>query len=189
MKKGAVAGAIVWSAPLLTSTPAFAATAECGGGSQECSTWYYAKVEVDDNNRNARTCSGGGTGDGAGSGCPVPPIGCPSGSKTTFENGCSLLPAATFTHTGSSATVTFPEGAIPLYIQIKPGSNCYTYKWNGTDFVFYSGTNGTPTPPPPGCLGGIVDSVVNGKIKVDVTWNQGGSGCNGISHFNVYFCL
>jgi hypothetical protein len=46
---------------------------------------------------------------------------------------------------------------VPLYIQIKPGPNCYTYKWNGTDgFSFYEGTDdanpGTGPAPSSTCL-------------------------------------
>jgi hypothetical protein len=193
MKKGAVAGAIVWSAPLLTSTPAFAATTECGG-SQPCTTWYYAKVEGSDRTTSG-SCSGDdagdGTDDGRGNGCVnlLAEVGCPGATVTSFSDGCSLLNAAgTFTHTGGTATVTFPAGAVPLFIQIKPGDNCYTYQWNGSEFVFFNGTDGT-TAGPGACLTSITDTVVDGKIKVDVVWNQGGSACNGISHFNAYFCL
>lgn len=189
MKKGAVAGAIVWSAPLLTSKPAFAATAECSG-SVPCTRWYAVKFGLG----APAGCTPIPEGDGEGTGCGnlVNLLGC--GEPVTLLDGspppagdtvdpCSYVTASTVSST--TAILTYDSGVVPLYLQLKPGNDCYTYEYNGTTFVHVL-TTGSP---PAACTPSFdVVHHEDGSTTVTATY-PAGSGCAGISHVNTYFCV
>lgn len=190
MKKGAVAGAIVWSTPVLMSTPAFAASAECGG-SKPCTKWYAVKFE----NSNCIALTGNGD---PTCGNLLAQLGC--GAPVTLYDGTpppagdTVNPCGNYVtgvHRGdggtppNSATVTYNAGVVPLFFQLKPGGgsdSCYTYEWNGTTFVPTTLTGTAP------CTAQFVVTKPAGKIQVDVTW-PGGSTCKGLSHVSTYFCI
>ncbi len=182
MKRGAVAGAVVWSAPVLMSSPAFAATTACGG-SKPCTDFYYVKIEGDANatgepSINPNQCSSSTTGDNSVCGSLVTTATC--GEGTPLKNGCSLVSGG---HTGNVAVLTFPAGSVPQFFQLKPGTNCYDFAWDPATTSFVS------TTAPSGCLissTGIVNG--DGTTTVRIEW-RAGKNCQGISHIGAYFCL
>lgn len=169
LKKGAVAGAVAWSVPLITSSPAFAATGECSG-STPCQNWYYIKVGEDGLE--------GGTADGGGTGCnealPSNPFGCPAGSASVSSGGLSQGVTGSFNAGTATATFTLPAGVIPLYVQPKPASSCYTYEYDAGSNSFVP-LNGAPD--------GVVS--VNGNPSTGMTITM---TIATLSHANLYFC-
>lgn len=178
MKKGAVAGAIVWSAPLLTSTPAFAATGRCSG-SKPCVNFYYAKVE-------GSTCTTSANGDGSECRNLALDSSCDS-TAVTLQDGC----AAGFSgsHSGTTATFNYPAGAVPIFIQLKPGADCYNYEWTSSGWTFFGADDGGPPGTSAECANGATFLTTGSEstgYTVVATWP---SGCNGLSHIGTYFCL
>lgn len=179
MKKGAVAGAVVWSVPVLTSTPAFAATGRCSG-SKPCTDFYYVKNEkpgTDDS-----SCSD--TSDGNNQ-CPnftTADLSCDGASTPAVKNGCDLVHIF---FTEGSATFTYDPGVIPIIIQLKPGSTCFTYNYDENTETF--STRPGTTPLPPGCTPTFVKSMSNGSIVITVTYPKASCPA-GLSHVSTYFC-
>jgi len=173
LKKSAVAGAIVWTAPVLMSSPAFAATGKCSG-SKPCVNFYYVKY-----NGSTEDCVS--TADG--SGCPgltLNDLKCPGTNPPPLQNGCQFT---TGSSTDGSGTISFAAGIVPLVIQVKPGDNCYTVTYDAATNTF------TPSGAPAECNLTIVASgTVATGITVTIGYNDGGSVCKGISHIGAYFC-
>lgn len=182
MKKGAVAGAIVWSAPLLTSSPAFAATGKCSG-SKPCTNFYYLKNEQPGTSN--LDCSS--SQDGKGSPCPPyesAALSCDGTTPPPVQNGCNQ--GVTIALTGTTATFTYAAGVVPIIIQLKPGDNCFTYDYNETTKTF--GIRPGTTAPPAGCLPvvGPATPGLNGSTVVNVLYP---ATCpSSLSHVATYFC-
>lgn len=123
IKRGAVAGAVAWSVPMISSSPAFAATSRCHG-SRPCVDWYYVKFE-----------NGGyseGCGDGAGSPCPsfgLDTLGCEPLTDEQTLNCSGGKQYVDGSHGGQSGYFKFQPNVIPVKIQIKPGNNCITFNY------------------------------------------------------------
>lgn len=176
MKKGAVAGAIVWSAPILTSSPAFAASGKCSG-SKPCVTFYFAKVQ-------GSTCDTQSTSDGGGTGCTnytAAQLACPGTTPPLMENGCNFVSGS---HSAGSGSFTYDPGVVPLIVQVKPGGNCYEFRYdeNTNSFVAVA-----PFAPAACDLQLTVSGTVGTGITVNISYDDG-QGCAGISHMNTYFC-
>jgi hypothetical protein len=168
LKKGAAVGAVAWSAPLLLSSTAFAATTECGV-SQFCVNYCFAKFGG----------SGGAQLSDTSDGACANPLGTTRCGKTVSFNRCT---GATVTGTGLDITVTFPANAVPLAVTVKPGNDCVTFT--------YDGNNWGPTPSQVYSGGGNKPCTVTvQKISAKVVrFYQTGEGCNGYSHHNLYYC-
>lgn len=177
MKKGAVAGAIVWSAPMLTSSPAFAASGKCSG-SKPCETFYYVKFTDANEDCNA-------TSDGDGTGCTnytSAQLACPGTTPPAMQNGCQFV---TGSHTGGAGTISYQAGIVPLIVQVKPGSSCYEFRYDEATNSFVAVAPIAPAECNPQL---VVSGTVATGITVTISYNQGGPVCNGISHLNTYFC-
>jgi hypothetical protein len=177
LKKGAVAGAIVWAAPIVSSSPAFASTGQCSG-SKPCTDYYFI------NSTGGTNCGGS---DGS---CPTPVVNNCEGDPVTFQSGCTLPPATrpTIVNTGGTGTITFDPGVIPIFFVAKLGANCYFL--DVTDTM----TLAAPTPVPPVC--NDVDFALTGDAETGFVFtvtvgNQSncGGGGHGISHMSTAFCL
>lgn len=180
MKKGAAAGAIVWSAPLLTSTPAFAADTQCIGGSKPCTNYYFCKFD------------GSTVEEGSDDQCPSHVVegdlGC-SDQTGAVSNGCTHVDA---TFTGdTSVVIDYSEGSVPIIVQIKLGGgvgSCYEFEWTDANRgavltkEIPNGSFGTCTytATPSG-------SISNGGMSITVTKSGSCQGL-GLSHAGTYFC-
>ena len=180
LKKGAVAGAIVWAAPIVSSSPAFAASGQCSG-SKPCTNFYFV------NSTGGSACTGS---DGS---CTYPAVTNCEGDPVTLQSGCTL-PASTrpaIVNNGGTGSITFDPGVIPIYILAKLGANCYFMDVIDTNGVL---TLGPPSPAPPACndvdfaLTGDGESGYVFTVTVGNTSNCGGGG-HGISHMSTAFCL
>jgi len=173
LKKTAAAGAVAFAAPVIMSSPAFAATG-CNSGSKPCTTYYFAKI--------SGSGVSGGTGDGTGTGCfNQTPASLCAGATGDINSG-AVATGIVGNEGDSSGYIIYPLGAIPLVIQLKPGNDCYTFKYNGSTWVSVTGVNYQT----PGCTFTFTTTVLgDGRIRVDFTNCQQ----QGLSHVNTYFCL
>jgi hypothetical protein len=181
LKKGAVAGAIVWAAPIVSSSPAFAASGQCSG-SKPCTNFYLINS------------TGGTNCEGSDESCDPPAITNCQGQTVTPQSGCNLPAASkpTIVNLNSSATVTYDPGVIPIYFVVKLGSHCYFVDVIDTDGVL---SLDEITPEPPECndvevnLSGDAESGYVFTVTVGDTSNCSGIGGHGISHISTAFCL
>jgi hypothetical protein len=169
LRKGAVAGAVAWTAPVVLSSPAFAATGKCSG-SKKCINFRSVKFE------NGTSCTAAGN-DG---GCPAPGItNCAGAAVTDFPSGCAG-DGITGSQADNLGTINIPAGIVPLVVHIKTGGNCYRIVFDE------NGQPGAPTPAPSG-----VTIVIQGNIGSGYTvtaTKTGTGGGAGISHLTLYYC-
>jgi hypothetical protein len=183
LKKGAVAGAIVWVAPIVSSSPAFAASGQCSG-SKPCTTFYFI------NSTGGTNCEDSDGSCGAGF---YPAIQNCAGQTVATQSGCTL-PAGTkpvFTNTGGAGSITYPSGIIPLYISVKLGNDCYLLTVN--DDGAGNLTLSAPSPAPLAC-NQVVFSLIKTASGYTFTVTIGsqsdcGAGGQGLSHMSTAFCL
>ena len=182
LKKGAVAGAIVWTAPILSSSPAFAATGACSG-SKPCTDFYFMQ------STGGTNCAGT---DGS---CTYPTVTDCDENPVTLQSGCTLgANKPVVTNGGNSGSIVFPAGVVPIYINAKLGSTCYLMLVN--DDGLGNLTLGDPSVTPAPC-NGVTYSLqkVAGKwtftINVEDTSNcsPGAPNGQGLSHLATAFCL
>jgi hypothetical protein len=180
----AIGAGVAWTAPMMTSMPAFAAST-CTGGSAPCTKFYQRKITG--GTVSGSSCTATGTvevGDGS---CPQPTVAqlCVGVTGTPVFNAEPLPAGATVSgcHSGDVAIVTLPVGAVPLGMQLKPGAACSLYRWDGSTFTFVSGSA------PAGCVFTFTVTPPSGSTGYKIVATDNGTCTNDISHFNVYFCI
>lgn len=201
MKKGAVAGAIVWSTPILMSTPAFAATGNCSG-SKPCVKYCYVKITGGTNSASP------GSEDGSDGSCPTVFTGndfkCAGKPAPTIAGGtteCKNLVSGF--HGGTTGSITYAPGVVPLVVQVKVGNagagndqSCFSFRYNEQTGTFSNVTPIANQPPADKCSAQDYANIkvtvkagttVAGGITVEIAKPVGCLG--GISHLGTYFCV
>lgn len=198
MKKGAVAGAIVWSAPILTSTPAFAGTGNCSG-SKPCEKYCYVKIT------GGTSSSSPGAEAGSDGSCPTTFTGndfkCPGFPAPTIAGGstdCKSLVSGF--HGGTSGSISYSAGVVPLVVQIKVGNAgagndkaCFSFRYDEATGTFDNVTPAANRPSATDCpsFAQISVTVASGTIAngLTVSISKPVDCLGGISHMGTYFCV
>ena len=167
LKKGAIVGAVAWTAPMIISSPAFAATAQCSG-SVPCTNFFFVKVNGDGSVTS-------GVGDGS---CGTRTIKQCNNTNATLQDGGGHI--ASSSGNGNLLTIKLTAGTVPILVTAKYGANCHDYTYNENTKTFSAPSPATL------CTASVTTSgTVAGGLTIIIASN--GSGC-GISHVNLYFC-
>lgn len=184
LRKGAAAGVVVWTAPIVLSSPAFAATGKCSG-SKPCVDFFFFQS------------TGGTDCSGTDASCTYPTIlDCNEDAvapQDPCDGGDPTRPTVSITGGGTEdddkeGCITYPAGYVPIFFNAKLGSNCYIVHVND-DFTLTA-----PTPTPPAC--NDVEFTITGSlgtgfqicVTVGDTSNCGDAGGHGVSHVATAYC-
>lgn len=173
LKRGAVAGAVVWSVPMIASSPAFAATGKCSG-SRPCTRFFGVKFD------NDKQAVDGAPGGGGGGNCPpryAQDLRCPGDATSTLETGNAALNHINDWNISSGGgMIELKSGVVPLVLEVKFSTNCSAWSWNGSVFEKEFSVNDH----------GITNVTVTGTLPSGYTiWYTGSS----ISNVGIYFCI
>jgi hypothetical protein len=166
LKKGAAAGAIAWSVPMITSSSVFAFGEDRCGGTVFCTEFFYVKYNRIGDTDTTEPCQSMSS--GVDPSCPadIQELFCEEGDSIT--NGCGLVAPPTIS--GNTWTFTFPSGSFPVFILVKAGPNCIKATRSNGQWSHPSTCNLSVTP--------------NGNT---VTVQTSGQAC-GISHVSYAWC-
>jgi hypothetical protein len=118
MKKAAVAGGLVWVAPTVLASPAFAGASGC----PSCTDGANGQLFGIKFQQGSNTCEGPGTNPGGDGNCGA------QAGITNFRNGCCLITAGLITKSDSSGGMNFVIAAGLQFCNAfaKCGNTCFT---------------------------------------------------------------